>query len=701
MHAAVTVFPGSNCDRDLKVAFEQAGFKVSMVWHKDTALPKGVDVVGIPGGFSFGDYLRCGAIAANAPICRAVVEHGNRGGYVLGICNGFQVLTEMRLLPGVLMRNAGLKFVCKTVGLKVETTDSAFTAGYAKGAEISVPVAHHDGNYTIDAEGLAQLQAEDRVAFTYSQNPNGAVADIAGVLSANRRVLGMMPHPERVFRSACMSWTPGGWGEDSPWMRLFRNARLEVFREALGRAEEVLVLDETRRHARRVAAFLNRFVALFPEGERVAVRPTREAEGRVEVHWVEGGAGLEERRRFEADLLARRLLALKAEGYAFGEMAVLVRSRASLPLLERAFRARGVPYVLRRGQSFFNRLEVRDLYHALRLALLEGPPGPEERRSLLAFLRSPFVGLNLGEVEEALLREDPALLPPRPEAREERLYWHAARYRLLREEEDLKALLSLTDARERVLPGLVPLDLLPRKRPELARAYPLEEVLRSGWKEAVALRLAEIPPLRVEVLGSFRVRNPLGGVELKGKAREVLAILLLGLPREEVAFALWPDLSEEAALNNLYVWLNRLRKALEPWGLPTYLGEEGLKHLACDLHALEEALRREDAEAAFALYREPLFPGLDHPLLDRKREEVFHRVRALFLKKGEPRYLERLLELDPLDEEALLPLVERCLARGQRARALAHLERYRRRLWEELGERPSPEVEALLRELGG
>lgn len=338
--------------------------------------------------------------------------------------------------------------------------------------------------------------------------------------------------------------------------------------------------------------------------------------------------------------------------------------------------------------------------------LLENPYLVERGRALLAGLRRDpglLEGLPgfLPALARALLREDPALLPPRPEAREERLYWHAARYRLLREEEDLKALLSLTDARERVLPGLVPLDLLPRKRPELARAYPLEEVLRSGWKEAVALRLAEIPPLRVEVLGSFRVRNPLGGVELKGKAREVLAILLLGLPREEVAFALWPDLSEEAALNNLYVWLNRLRKALEPWGLPTYLGEEGLKHLACDLHALEEALRREDAEAAFALYREPLFPGLDHPLLDRKREEVFHRVRALFLKKGEPRYLERLLELDPLDEEALLPLVERCLARGQRARALAHLERYRRRLWEELGERPSPEVEALLRELGG
>ena len=202
MKAAVVTFPGSNCDRDLAVAFERAGFEVGRVWHKDSTLPQGVDVVGVPGGFSFGDYLRCGAIAAQSPIAAAIQTHAARGGYVLGICNGFQVLTEMQLLPGALMRNAGLKFICKTVGLKVATTDSAFTAGYAKGAEISVPVAHHDGNYTIDAEGLAQLQAEDRVAFTYSQNPNGAVADIAGVLSANRRVLGMMPHPERVVDAA-------------------------------------------------------------------------------------------------------------------------------------------------------------------------------------------------------------------------------------------------------------------------------------------------------------------------------------------------------------------------------------------------------------------------------------------------------------------------------------------------------------------
>ena len=202
MKAAVVTFPGSNCDRDLAVAFEGAGFQVERVWHKDSALPSGVDVVGVPGGFSFGDYLRCGAIAAQSPISAAIRSHAERGGYVLGICNGFQVLTEMQLLPGALMRNAGLKFVCKPVGLRVETTDSAFTAGYGKGSVITVPVAHHDGNYTIDAEGLAALQAEDRIAFRYTQTPNGAMDDIAGVLSANRRVLGMMPHPERVVDPA-------------------------------------------------------------------------------------------------------------------------------------------------------------------------------------------------------------------------------------------------------------------------------------------------------------------------------------------------------------------------------------------------------------------------------------------------------------------------------------------------------------------
>lgn len=197
MKAAVITFPGSNCDRDLAVAFEKAGFEVSRVWHKDSDLPAGTDVVGVPGGFSYGDYLRCGAIAAQSPISAAVKAHAARGGYVLGICNGFQVLTEMRLLPGALMRNSGLKFICRSVGLSVATTESAFTAEYKKGQEIRIPVAHHDGNYTIDAEALAALEAEDRVAFRYNEPVNGSMNNIAGVLSENRRVLGMMPHPER------------------------------------------------------------------------------------------------------------------------------------------------------------------------------------------------------------------------------------------------------------------------------------------------------------------------------------------------------------------------------------------------------------------------------------------------------------------------------------------------------------------------
>jgi phosphoribosylformylglycinamidine synthase len=202
MKAAVLVFPGSNCDRDLAVAFRAAGFEVDMVWHKDSDLPAGTDIVGVPGGFSYGDYLRCGAIAAQSPIMRAVARHAGAGGYVLGICNGFQVLCETRLLPGALMRNAGLKFVCRMQALRVETADSAFTAGYAAGQKISLPVAHHDGNYVADPETLAMLGGEDRVALRYLGNPNGAVDDIAGVLSANRRVLGLMPHPERVIDAA-------------------------------------------------------------------------------------------------------------------------------------------------------------------------------------------------------------------------------------------------------------------------------------------------------------------------------------------------------------------------------------------------------------------------------------------------------------------------------------------------------------------
>ncbi len=199
MKAAVVTFPGSNCDRDLATAFSEAGAEVVRVWHKDSQLPAGVDVVGLPGGFSFGDYLRCGAIAAQSPISAAVRAHAQRGGYVLGICNGFQVLTETGLLPGVLMRNASLRFICRTVGLSVESGQSAFTSGWARGRAIRLPVAHHDGNYFADAETLARLNGEGRVALRYTEEVNGAAERIAGILSENRRVLGMMPHPERAI----------------------------------------------------------------------------------------------------------------------------------------------------------------------------------------------------------------------------------------------------------------------------------------------------------------------------------------------------------------------------------------------------------------------------------------------------------------------------------------------------------------------
>ncbi len=197
MKAAVITFPGSNCDRDLAVALSQAGADVVRVWHKDDALPAGIDLVAVPGGFSFGDYLRCGAIAAHSPIANAVRAHGAKGGYVLGVCNGFQVLTELGLLPGALMRNSGLNFICREVDLTVTTAASPYTAAFKAGQVIRVPVAHHDGNYQIDAEGLAALQDQDRIAFSYAPGINGSVQDIAGVLSENRRVLGMMPHPER------------------------------------------------------------------------------------------------------------------------------------------------------------------------------------------------------------------------------------------------------------------------------------------------------------------------------------------------------------------------------------------------------------------------------------------------------------------------------------------------------------------------
>ena len=205
--AAVVTFPGSNCDRDMAVAIEQVaaglgGGTVHCVWHGDAGLPDGLDLIALPGGFSYGDYLRSGAMAARSPVMQAVIAAATRGVAVLGVCNGFQVLTEAGLLPGALMRNAGIRFVCREVALTVETSQSLFTAGYAAGQRIVIPVAHHDGNYFADDATLDRLEGEGRVAFRYAEPVNGSARNIAGVLNARGNVLGMMPHPERMIEAA-------------------------------------------------------------------------------------------------------------------------------------------------------------------------------------------------------------------------------------------------------------------------------------------------------------------------------------------------------------------------------------------------------------------------------------------------------------------------------------------------------------------
>lgn len=198
MKAGVIVFPGSNCDRDVAVALELVtGTKPAMVWHGDTELPD-LDLIVLPGGFSYGDYLRCGAMASKSAVMASVIAAANKGVSVLGICNGFQVLTESGLLPGALIRNAGLTFICKTVGLEVARTDTRFAAKYAAGSTIQIPVAHHDGNFVADADTLAKIEDQSQVAFRYTDNPNGSLNNIAGIYNQAGNVLGLMPHPERV-----------------------------------------------------------------------------------------------------------------------------------------------------------------------------------------------------------------------------------------------------------------------------------------------------------------------------------------------------------------------------------------------------------------------------------------------------------------------------------------------------------------------
>ena len=208
MKAAVIVFPGSNCERDIAVTLEKfTGQAPTMVWHRDSELPEGLDLVAVPGGFSYGDYLRSGAMAANSPIIADLKKKAETGLLVLGICNGFQILTECGLLPGALLRNRDLKYICRDVNLRVENPESAFTGKYHKGQVIRIPVGHHDGNYFADEDTLKQLEDEGRVAFRYCNdkgdawddaNPNSSAHNIAGVFNPSRTVLGMMPHPERL-----------------------------------------------------------------------------------------------------------------------------------------------------------------------------------------------------------------------------------------------------------------------------------------------------------------------------------------------------------------------------------------------------------------------------------------------------------------------------------------------------------------------
>lgn len=210
MKSAVIVFPGSNCDRDAADALERLGNgRPAMVWHKDSELPAGTDLVVLPGGFSFGDYLRSGAMAARSPVMRAVLAHAERGGLVLGVCNGFQVLAETGLLPGALMRNGAQRFACKEVDLAIVNGNTRFTRAFRETRETTIPIAHGDGRFFADEKTLDELEGEGRVVFRYKQNPNGSARDIAGIINAKGNVLGMMPHPERA--SDPKLGRSGGW----------------------------------------------------------------------------------------------------------------------------------------------------------------------------------------------------------------------------------------------------------------------------------------------------------------------------------------------------------------------------------------------------------------------------------------------------------------------------------------------------------
>jgi len=349
--------------------------------------------------------------------------------------------------------------------------------------------------------------------------------------------------------------------------------------------------------------------------------------------------------------------------------------------------------------------ELQDILRGLWARTLREGGSPDQALTVSQPVRGFWTALESALSLHALGRQGEAqgYLPPEPRDREERALYHAARYRILRSEPDLEGLVRLTSLGPRILPALLPVGELPRNRPELADFYPVEEVLRCGWKEAIERRRDEIPPLVVELLGRFRVCRLGEEVSLSPTARQLLVLLLLGRDREAIAEDLWPEAPPRQARNNLHVHLHYLRRALEPWGVPTYLTPTGFRRTRVDLWELEEALDRQDAKTVLRLYREPVAPGVDLPVVDNVRYTLHQRVVDLLYRQGSSSkpeegvwYLERVLELDPLHEPALQALLRHLLSLGRREAARRTLQAFAERLRAELDTDPLPATQALL-----
>jgi tetratricopeptide (TPR) repeat protein len=349
--------------------------------------------------------------------------------------------------------------------------------------------------------------------------------------------------------------------------------------------------------------------------------------------------------------------------------------------------------------------ELQDILRGLWARTLREGGSPDQALTVSQPVRGFWTALESALSLHALRRQGEAqgYLPPEPRDREERAFYHAARYRILRSEPDLEALVRLTSLGPRILPALLPVGELPRHRPELADFYPIEEVLRCGWKEAIERRRDEVPPLVVELLGRLRVCRLGEEVSLSPTARGLLVLLLLGRDREAIAEELWPEAVPGQARNNLHVHLHHLRRALEPWGVSTYLTPSGIQRARVDLWDLEAALEQEDAGTVLRLYREPVAPGVDLPAVDEVRYGLQQRVLNLLYRRGRDAspsegipYLERVLELDPLHEPALQALLGHLLAQGRREAALRAYRTFSERLRAELNADPLPETQAIL-----